>query len=98
MDSHGYVRTQRWEIIADRRVAQLHHRFRPRQITQVLRPQIHQPGTVGKPIEDQLGGRPGQHCLAAMRQITQAHRSIDGVSGMICCTTQLHLTGVHTDA
>ena len=41
---------------------------------------------------------PGQHRLAAMRQIAQPRGAVDGRADVVALVAQLHLAGVHTDA
>ena len=90
--------TQRRELVAQIRMAQLGHPFRPWQIAQLMRSQVGQPGIVGQPVGHQLLGRARQHGLATMRQVTQPRGPVDGRTDVVALIAQLHLAGVHADA
>ncbi len=94
----AFRHTQRWELVAQVRMAQLRHPFGPRQIAQLMGSQVGQPGIVGQPVGHQLLGRTRQHGLATMRQIAQPCGPVDGRADVVALVAQLHLTGVHTDA
>ncbi len=78
-------------------MAQLHHPLRAGQTAQRMSAQIGQPHVGGQPVDDQRLGRTRQHRLAAVGQIAQPRRAVDGRADVVALVAQLHLAGVHAD-
>ena len=96
--NNAFGNPQRWEVVDQVGVAQLHHSFGARQITQRMGAQIGQPGIGGKPVGHQILGGARQQGLAPMPQIAQPRGAVDGRAGIVAFIAQLDFTGVHTDA
>ena len=78
-------------------MAQLHHPFQTREIPQLMRTKIGQPGVARQPVENQILGSAREHRLPAVGQIAQTCGPIDGRADAVALVTQLHFAGMHAD-
>ena len=95
---NDFRRAQRRELVAKVGMAQLHHPFQAREIPQLMRTKVGQPGVGRQPVENQIFGDARQHGLPAVGQIAQACGPVDGRTDVVALVAQLHLTGMHADA
>jgi hypothetical protein len=79
-------------------VAQLHDAYRSGQAPKLLAPKVDQPDTVRKTVFDHVGGNTRQHGLATVCEIAYPRCLVDCRARVIVCVSQLHITGVHSDA
>ena len=98
MHTNAFRGTQRREIVAQVRMAELNYPFGARQIAQRVSAQIGQPGIGRQTVDDHVLGRAGQHRLPAVRQIAQPRGPIDGRTDVVALVAQLDLTGMDADA
>jgi hypothetical protein len=66
LGDNGFAGAQRREVVAKVGVAQLHHSFQSREMPQLMRSKVGQPGVGWQPVENQIFGDARQHGLPAV--------------------------------
>ena len=79
-------------------MAQLHHALGPGQIAQRVGAEIGQPHIVGQRVDNEVIGCARQHGLAAVGQVAQSGRAIDGRADVVALIPQPYLASVDPDA
>ena len=98
LGGNGIGGAQRWKVVVQVGVAELHHAFGAGQIAQRVGAQVGERDTLWELVDDKRFRRAREHRLAAVGKVAEPGGAVDRRSDVVAFIAQLHVAGVQADA